>query len=100
MIVYTPAAKLDIQNILQPVYTACRDEETTLNYVNALVEKVEKKERLPRSGTPLYWKSHFTGYFFVVYKAYIAFYRIEGDGIVIERILPSKSDFGRWLPLG
>ena len=100
MIEYSPAAQTDLQRILMDVYDISRDEETTRRYVRALVDKVEAKAEHPRSGIPLYWEDRFTGYYYVVYKAYLGFYYIVPGGICVERFLPAKSDYGRWLTEG
>ena len=99
MIEYTPAARQDIQRILMDVYAVSRDEDTTRNYVNAMIAKVEAKAALPRSGIPFYWEDHFTGFYYVVYKAYLGFYTPVPDGIRVERFLSAKSDYGRYLTL-
>lgn len=39
----------------------------------------------------------FTGYYFVVFKAYIAFYFIENDRIRVARVLFGRSDYMREL---
>ena len=51
-------------------------------------------------GSPLYYENGFTGYYFVVFKAYIAFYRIENNVILVDRVLFGGSDYMKFLPLG
>lgn len=90
---YSPLAERDLEHIQDEVFEACRDAETTQRYMDAMMDKIEAKTIYPRSGTLLYWFDRFTGYYYMVYKAYIAFYYIADNGICIERILHGKSDY-------
>ena len=97
---YSPRAEQDLERIQDEVFEACRDVETTQRYLDGMMDRIEAKADYPRSGTPLYWFDRFTGYYYVVYKAYIAFYYPADDGIRIERILHGKSDYMRRLMPG
>lgn len=94
---YSPRAEQDLERIQDEAFEACRDVETPQRYLDAMMDRIEAKADYPRSGTPLYWFDRFTGYYYVVYKAYIAFYYPADDGIRIERILHGKSDYIRRL---
>ena len=94
---YSPRAEQDLERVQDEVFEACRDVETTQRYLDGMMDRIEAKADYPRSGTPLYWFDRFTGYYYVVYKAYIAFYYPADDGIRIERILHGKSDYIRRL---
>ena len=43
------------------------------------------------------FQNSFTGYYFVVFKAYIAFYHIENDKMFVDRIIFGRSDYMRHL---
>lgn len=94
---YSPLAERDLEHIQDEVFEACRDAETTQRYMDGMMNKIEAKAIYPRSGTPQYWFDRFTGYYYVVFKAYIAFYYLVDDGIRIERILHGKRDYMRKL---
>ena len=94
---YSPLALRDLEKIQDDVWEVSRDFDITERYVNELMDKVEKKQEYPKSGHPVYNGDVFTGYYFVVYKAYLAFYYAKDDGIYIDRILPAKSDYLRVL---
>ena len=82
---------------LQRMFEASKDIEITERYIEELLDKVEKKSDYPKSGSPLYYENTFTGYYFVVFKAYLAFYRLEKETMLIDRILFGKSDYMRIL---
>ena len=94
---YSPRAEADLFRIQDEVLAASGDREVTERYLTELMDRVEAKAQYPRSGTPLYWLDRFTGYYYVVFKAYIAFYYVVEDGIRIERVLHAKSDYVRRL---
>lgn len=94
---YSPRAEEDLIRIQDEVFEASRDKEITEKYLVELMDRVEAKADYPRSGAPLYWFDRFTGYYYVVFKAYIAFYYPADNGMRIERILHAKSDYMRWI---
>lgn len=92
---YSPTAIRDLDRVFAEVYEASKSEETAAQYVIDLMDCVSKKRDFPKSGSPLYYESGFTGYYFVVFKAYMAFYRIREDRILVDRIIFGKSDYMR-----
>ena len=80
-------------------FEASKDYDIAAQYVNELMDKVEAKAEHPKSGAPLYYEDSFTGYYFVVFKSYLAFYRLENGVILVDRILFGKSDYLKVLRL-
>ena len=96
---YSKAAIRELDRVWSEVFEASKDIETTEKYIEELLDKVESKADYPKSGSPLYYENTFTGYYFVTFKAYLAFYRIEKDTMFVDRILFGKSDYMRVLHL-
>ena len=94
---YSKRAVQDLDRVFAEVLEASQDWETALNYLDDLLEKVEKKADYPRSASPLYYEDLFTGYYFIVFKAYLVFYRLEKDRMLIDRVLYRRSDYMRTL---
>ena len=94
---YAKQAIRDLDRVFAEVAEASGDEETARRYVDGLIDKIEGKAAFPKSGAPLYYGELFTGYYFVVFKAYLAFYRVEGGEILVDRVLYRKSDYLRVL---
>ena len=90
---YSRKAIADLKRIEAEVFQACQDKDTTDRYLEELVSKINEKETFPESGSPLIFLGLFTGYRFVVYKAYIAFYTVENNMVLVDRILLGKSDY-------
>ena len=97
---YSRQAIRDLDRVWAEVYEASKSAETAEQYVTDLLDRVEDKADFPKSGSPLYYQDSFTGYYFVVFKAYLAFYRLENDVLLIDRVLFDRSDYMRCLHLG
>ena len=96
---YSRTAIRDLDRVWAEVLEASKDYEITERYIEELLDKVEAKADYPKAGSPLYYENSFTGYYFVVFKAYIAFYRLESDRMLIDRVLFGRSDYLRILHL-
>lgn len=90
---YSKIAIRDLDRIWNEVFNASKDYEITRKYIDGLLDKVEAKAFQPVSGAPLYYEDSFTGYYYVVFKTYLAFYKIEGKDILVDRVLFGASDY-------
>ncbi|HIS31637.1 MAG TPA: type II toxin-antitoxin system RelE/ParE family toxin [Candidatus Limivivens intestinipullorum] len=90
---------MDLDRVWSEVFEASKDYDIAAQYVNELMDKVEAKAEHPKSGAPLYYEDSFTGYYFVVFKSYLAFYRLENGVILVDRILFGRSDYLKVLRL-
>lgn len=90
---YSPKALLDLNQVFLEVYQASKDEGITNKYINELLDKINDISSFIESSSPLNYKELFTGYRFIVYKSYIAFYRYEDNTIFVDRILYIKRDY-------
>ena len=97
---YSKAAVRDLDRVWSEVFEVSKSLDITISYIEELMGKVEAKNMFPESGTPLYYEDSFTGYYYVVFKAYMAFYRIDDDSVLVDRIMSGKSDYMRRLGMG
>lgn len=96
---YSNAAIGDLDRVWNEVYAASKSMDITNKYIDDLLNKVEAKADYPKSGSPLYYQDNFMWYYFVVFKAYIAFYRIEEDIMLVDRVLFGRSDYMKSLKI-
>lgn len=94
---YAPEAIRDLDRVWDEVFEASKSAEISTGYVNDLLDEVAKRREFPESAPRLYYNEMFTGYYFVVFKAYIAFYFIENDRVRVTRVLFGRSDYLRQL---
>ena len=97
---YSPIAIRDLDRVWNEVLETSKDYDITGKYLDDLMDKVEEKADQPKSGAPLYYQDLFTGYYFIVFKAYMVFYRIDGEKMFVDRVLFGASDYIRYLHLG
>ena len=90
---YTPKAQTDMDGIWDLVYSVSRNYEIADAYIDGLIAAVEGKRQFPRSGSPRLYRGLFTGYYSVLFKKYLAFYRVKEGYIEVVRILSATSDF-------
>lgn len=96
-IIYSPEFDLDIDQIWEDVFEVSKRQDTADRYIYDFIVKIKKKQEFPLSGSPVYYEDHFTGYYYVHFKAYNAFYIVEGEYIRLVRALSSRSDYMRIL---
>ncbi len=96
---YSKIAIRDLDRVFSEVYEASQSLDLSKRYIDELLDKVEKKADFPKSGFPLYYENSFTGYYYLIYKAYLVFYRVEENSILVDRVLFGKSDYIRRLQL-
>lgn len=89
----TNDALLDINQAYDEIFKACLDNNTTKEYINSLLDKLELLSDFPESGTPLYFGKRQSEYRYVIFKSYMAFYRLQNETIFIDRVLYAKSDY-------
>lgn len=92
-ITFSNVALEDISKMSNDIYNACLDKKTTKEYVSNLLKKIREKADFPESGIPLLFLKQSIGYRYIIYKSYLAFYRIKGNEIIVERVLFAKSNY-------
>lgn len=90
---YSPVAVDDFDRVWDEVWKASQSFDIADKYVEDLRRALEQKNKYPRTGSPLTYMGQFTGLYFIVFKKYIAFYKIQGDTIEVARVLYSGSDY-------
>ncbi len=94
---YSKVAIRDLDKVWSEVLEVSKSYDITTKYIDDLIDKVVAKADQPKSGSPLYYEDSFTGYYFVVFKSYMVFYRLEDNVILVDRVLYGKSDYMRCL---
>jgi len=90
---YAPRAGNDIDSIWDVVYSVSRDYEVADNYIEGIIKAIDGQKEFPRSGAPLTYRGLFTGFYSVLYKKYLAFYRVKDGYIEVARVLLATSDY-------
>ena len=89
---WSDQALCDLEWMYEGVFAACRDFDVTDRYYDGMVAAVEAKQDFPESGAKLFIGDIWTGDYYVVYKEYVAFYRIRDAVMEVSRIEMRKAD--------
>ena len=92
---YSPIAIRDLDRVWAEVFEASASEEIAAKYIDDLMDQIAAKSDFPKSGAPLYYEGMFTGFYFVTFKSYMAFYKEETDRMLVSRVVYGKSDYMR-----
>lgn len=91
---YSPKALGDLDEIWEYIAIKLSDRVAADNTIDGILNAVDQLERFSEIGTPLYFESGlFSGYRFVIYNNYLAFYRIVGNSVYIDRVIYVKRDY-------
>ena len=93
-IVYSDESILDMEQTGDYIAEKLKNPIAALNTVNSIQDRIDKLEDFPLMGARL--SSIFaidTDYRFLVCGNHLAFYRVQGDYVYIDRILHGKQDY-------
>ena len=71
------------------------EDDVRAHFHDDLMNQISAKQNFPKSGAPLYYEGLFTGFYFVTFKSYMAFYKVETDRMLVSRVVYGKSDYMR-----
>ena len=95
---YSPEFLRDLEQIEDYISYALFDPDSAVEIINGLLSKTEKLVTFPESGIPLHLPDGTdTGFRGVLYKKYIAVYRVAGDEVQIVRAMHTSQDYLRLL---
>ena len=96
--VYSPKARNDLDEIWTYISEKLLNPSAAEATVNGILDTIDMLQAQAEIGKPLYFSSDlFSGYRFLVYKNYLAFYRTSEDTVYIDRIIYGKRDYMRLL---
>lgn len=91
---YSPMAMSDLDEIWNYIANELLNPSAAENTVNGIMDVVDGLEGFPETGSRLIFDSELdSGYRFVIYKNYMAFYHTQADIIYIDRVMYGKRDY-------
>lgn len=96
---YSPRALKDLDGILDYIEKELCNPSVAQNTVEGIMDKIDILMSFPEAGAKLEFENGLnSGYRYVSFKNYIAFYRLGSDDIVyIDRVVYSGRDYMRIL---
>ena len=90
---YTSEAMRDMDKVWDGVYEVSKSFDTADRYVEEFADKIADKKQFPTSGIPLVYRGLFTGFYYVNFKKYKAFYRVNDEYMEVIRAIMAKRDY-------
>lgn len=97
-VTYSPTALNDLDEIWEYISVKLENPIAAENTVNGILDTVDNLQEHSEIGAPLYFGDGlFSGYRYVIYNEYLAFYRVSGIIVSVDRILYGRRDYMRLL---
>lgn len=96
---YSPKAVRDLDEIWDYIENELCNPGSAQNMIDGVMDKIDDLAMFPESGAKLEFDDGLeSGYRFVVFKNYLAFYRLRTDNVVyVDRIIYVGRDYMRIL---
>lgn len=91
---YAPKAIEDLDDINSYITRELGNPAAAQRTIAAILNRIALLATFPRSGTPLAAAYPlFASYRYVVVGNYLAFYRVQGDDVYVDRVLYGRTDY-------
>lgn len=91
---YSLLALKDLDEIWDYISNELMNPSAAENTVNGIMDMIEGLEGFPEAGSRLLFDNGLdSGYQFIIFKNYMAFYHIQAEGIYVDRVLYGKRDY-------
>lgn len=96
---YSPRALKDLDEIWNYIEVELCNPSAAQNTVDGIMDRVDGIASFPESGSKLEFENGLnSGYRYVVFKNYLAFYRLKPDDVVyVDRVIYGGRDYMRIL---
>lgn len=97
-VVFSPKAQADLDEIWEYISGKLMNPSAAESTVNGILDTADMLREQAEIGKPLYFSSGlYSGYRYLIYQNYLAFYRVLNDTVFIDRVLYGKRDYMRLL---
>lgn len=91
---YSPLAFNDLEEIWEYITEELMNPSAAENTINGIMDAVEALADFPDIGARLVFDGDLdSGYRFVIYKNYMAFYHTQNNMIYVDRVIYGKRDY-------
>jgi addiction module RelE/StbE family toxin len=97
-IVFSPKAQKDLDEIWDYISGKLQNPSAAQNTVSGILDTIDMLREQAEIGKMLYFTSGlYSGYRYLIYKNYLAFYRVVSDIVFVDRVIYEKRDYMRLL---
>lgn len=91
---YSPLALKDLDEIWDYITNKLMNPSAADNTVNGILDRIDGLDGFPETGSRLLFDNGLdSGYRFIIFKKYIAFYHIQAELIYVDRVMYRKRDY-------
>lgn len=84
----------DMDEIWEYIAYVLKDKVAANNTISGILDKTDLLAEQPEIGTQLFFDNNlFSGYRYVIYNNYLAFYRISSNTVFVDRVIYGKRDY-------
>lgn len=84
----------DLDEIWEYIAYVLKDTVAANNTISGILDKTDLLAEQPEIGTQLFFDNNlFSGYRYVIYNNYLAFYRISSNTVFVDRVIYGKRDY-------
>lgn len=84
----------DLDEIWEYIALTLSAPAAAQNMIDGILDTVDKLREFSKLGTPLYFEGGlFSGYRYVIYNEHLAFYRISGQDVMVDRVIYGRRDY-------
>lgn len=95
---YSPLALKDLDEIWDYITNELMNPSAAKNTVNRIIEMIDGLDSFPETGSRLLFDNGLdSGYRFINFKNYMAFYHIQAELIYVDRVMYGKRDYMKFL---
>lgn len=97
-VTYSTDAIRDLDEIWDYIANVLKNPVAAGNTVAGILDKADLLEEQPEIGTRLFFDNTLdSGYRYVIYNNYLAFYRVSDSTVYIDRVIYGKRDYMKLL---
>lgn len=91
---YSPMTLKDLDEIWEYISDELMNPSAAENTVSGILNLIDSLEEFPETGSKLVFDNGLdSGYRFVIYKNYIAFYHLQNGSVYVDRVIYGKRDY-------
>lgn len=93
-LMFSPKSLEDMDNITEYISGYLHNPAAAKTIIDGILGKLESLQSFPEIGSKLMLSGNiFSGYRWVSYKNYIAFYHLEKNTVYVDRVLNSQQNY-------
>lgn len=89
----TPVARDDLMEIKDYISMNLHNPSAAMNTVKGITSQMRDLKQFPEMGTIVFLAAGTAQYRYLIYKSYMTFYHIQGDSVIVDRVLYGRRDY-------